>query len=187
MRWKERRVVQQPVAVARAPTSAARAVVVAPALRVVHAVPPEQNGGGGVERGAVQRGMQREANAGNTERGRAGQRGQCEGNVRSAMGAAVAAPSGRRGGLGPGGGEREGEASAGEGPRGAGRPWGGGMVTGGDADAQRQLTMAGGAMGWEAAGREGGGAGAYLQSIVTDVAQRPVKDVGRRLEPASTR
>ena len=87
---------------------------------------------------------------------------------------------------GPEGGEG-GEASAGEGPRGAGRPWGGGMVTGGDADAQRQLTMAGGAMGWEAAGREGGGAGAYLQSIVTNVAQRPVKDVGRRLEPAGTR
>ena len=152
MRWKEGRVVQQPVAVAMAPTSAARAVEVAPALRVVHAVPPDQNGGGGVERVAVQRGMQREANAGNTERGRAGQRGQCGGNVRSARGAAVAAPSGRRGGLGPGGGERVGEASAGEGPRGAGRPWGGGMVTGGDADAQRQLTMAGGAYGLGSSG-----------------------------------
>ena len=30
---------------------------------------------------------------------------QCVGNVRSTRGAAVAAPSGRRGGLGPGGGE----------------------------------------------------------------------------------
>ena len=115
MRWKEGRVVQQPVAVAMAPTSAARAVEVAPALRVVHAVPPERNGGGGVERVAVQRGMQREANAGNTERGRAGQRGQCGGNVRSARGAAVAAPSGRRGGLGPGGGERGGRLVRGRG------------------------------------------------------------------------
>ena len=52
---------------------------------------------------------------------------------------------------GPEGGEG-GEASAVEGPRGAGRPWGGGMVTGGDADAQRQLTMAGGAYGLGSSG-----------------------------------
>ena len=37
------------------------------------------------------------------------------GNVRSAMGAAVAAPSGRRGGLGPGGGERGGRLARGRG------------------------------------------------------------------------
>ena len=135
-----------------APTSAARAVEVAPALRVVHAVPPERNGGGGVERVAVQRGMQREANAGNTERGRAGQRGQCEGECAERHGCcrgrakrAAWRFGARRGGEG-------GEASAGEGPRGAGRPWGGGMVTGGDADAQRQLTMAGGAYGLGSSG-----------------------------------
>ena len=50
------------------------------------------------------------------------------------------------------GGERGGEASAGRGPRGAGRPWGGGMVTGGDADAQGQLTMAGVAYGLGSSG-----------------------------------
>ena len=147
MRLKQGRVVQQPVAVAMAPTSAARAVEVAPALRVVHAVPPERNGGGGVERVAVQRGMQREANAGNTERGRAGQRAQCGGNVRGASRAAVAAPSGRCGGLGHVGGRRGGRLVRGSGARGAGRPWGGGMVTGGDADAHGQVTMAGGAYG----------------------------------------
>ena len=46
VRWKEGRVVQQPVAVALAPTSAAKAVEVAPALRVIHAVPPKQTAGG---------------------------------------------------------------------------------------------------------------------------------------------
>jgi hypothetical protein len=152
VRWKEGRVVQQPVAVAVAPTSAAKAVEVAPALRVIHAVPPKQNGGGGSNgvrfKGACNARLTRATRNGDEP----SREVQCGGNVRSARGAAVAAPSGRRGGLGPGGGEGGGEASAGRGPRGAGRPWGGGMVTGGDADAQRQLTMAGVAYGLGSSG-----------------------------------
>ena len=42
-------------------------------------------------------------------------------------------------------------------------------------------------MGWKATGREGGGARAHLQSVVTNVDGRGEGGVGRRLEPASTR
>ena len=93
--------------------------------------------------------MRREANPGNTERGRAGHRGECRGNVRGARGAAVAAPSGRCGGLGHGGGRKGGRLPRGSGGRGALRPWGGGMVAGGDGNTQGQLAMAGGAYGLE--------------------------------------
>jgi len=105
VRWKEGRVVQQPVAVAVAPTSAAKAVEVAAALRVIHAVPPEQNGGGGSNgvrfKGACNARLTRATRNGDEP----SREVQCGGNVRSARGAAVAAPSGRRGGLGPGGGD----------------------------------------------------------------------------------
>ena len=119
MRWKERRVVQQPVAVARAPTSAARAVVVAPALRVVHAVPPEQTAGGGANglrfKGACNARLTRATRNGD-ERGR-------EVNARGMCGAPWVLPWPRQAGgvavWGPEGGEG-GEASAGEGPRGRG-------------------------------------------------------------------
>ena len=119
LRRKEGRVVQRPVAVARAPASAARGVAVTPACKLSMACHLSKNGAGGVRSGAVQRGMRREANPGNyTELGRAGQRGECGGNVRSARGAAVAAPSGRRGGLRHGGGLKGERLSRGSGGRG---------------------------------------------------------------------
>ena len=42
-------------------------------------------------------------------------------------------------------------------------------------------------MGWKATEREGGGARAYLQSVVTNVDARGEEGVGRRLEPDSMR
>ena len=109
MRWKEGRVVQQPVAVAMAPTSAARAVEVAPALRVVHAVPPERNGGGGSNglrfKGACNARLTRATRNGD-ERGREVNAGGMCGAPgvlpwpRQAGGVAVWGPEGGRGGGG---------------------------------------------------------------------------------------
>jgi hypothetical protein len=131
VRWKEGRVVQQPVAVALAPTSAAKAVEVAPALRVIHAVPPK-HGGGGFERGAVQRGMQREADAGNTERGRAEQRGPMRGECAERQGCCRGRAKRAAWRFGPGG----------------GRGGGGRLVRGGG----REARDGPGAVGWSPVG-----------------------------------
>ena len=119
LRRKEGRVVQRPVVVAMAPASAARGMAVTPACKLSMACHLSKNARGGMRSGAVQRGMRREANPGNTERGRAGQRGKCGANVWGVRGAAVAAPSRWRGGLGHGGGRKGGGLARGSGGRGA--------------------------------------------------------------------